>query len=66
MTIRPEYLWLIARVFVVGLVGVLLTGCRSGGPLAYRQAVPIIFDTDIGTDVDDAGALAILHILADG
>ena len=65
MTIRREYLWLTARVFVVGLAGVLLTGCRSGGPLDSRKAVPIIFDTDIGTDVDDAGALAILHILAD-
>ena len=65
MAIRPAYLWLIARVFVVGLVGVLLAGCRGGGSLAYGQAVPIIFDTDIGTDVDDAGALAILHILAD-
>ena len=65
MTIRPEYLRLVARVFVVGLVGVLLTGCRSGEPLDSSQAVPIIFDTDIGTDVDDAGALAILHIMAD-
>jgi len=65
MAIRPEYLRLAARVFVVGFVGILLTGCRSGDPLASRQAVPIIFDTDIGTDVDDAGALAILHIMAD-
>jgi hypothetical protein len=30
-----------------------------GGP------VPIIFDTDFGPDVDDAGALAILHAMAD-
>ena len=29
------------------------------------KAVRIIFDTDIGTDVDDAGALAILPIMAD-
>jgi len=65
MVIRPGYLWLITGVFIVGLAGVLLTGCRSGGSLAYGQAVPIIFDTDIGTDVDDAGALAVLHILAD-
>jgi len=65
MTIRPGRLWLIARVFAVGLVGVLLTGCRSGESPDTRQAVPIIFDTDIGTDVDDAGALAILHIMAD-
>ena len=31
----------------------------SGGP------VPIIFDTDFGPDVDDVGALAILHAMAD-
>ncbi len=33
--------------------------------MARGRSVSIIFDTDIGTDVDDAGALAILHILAD-
>ena len=49
----------------VGLAGILLAGCRSGTPLESERGVPIIFDTDIGTDVDDAGALAILHILAD-
>ena len=65
MAIRHRYLWLLSRVFAAGLVGIMLTGCRSGGPLVSRQAVPIIFDTDIGTDVDDAGALAILHIMAD-
>ncbi len=49
---------------IVGLVGVFPAGCRSTESLSRRQAVPIIFDTDIGTDVDDAGALAILHVLA--
>ena len=29
------------------------------------KGVPIILDTDIGVDVDDAGALAVLHALAD-
>ena len=28
-------------------------------------SVPIIFDTDLGYDADDAGALAVLHALAD-
>ena len=65
MDTRSAYLWLAARAFAVGLTGVLLAGCRSGGPAAYEKPVPIIFDTDIGTDVDDAGALAILHVLAD-
>lgn len=27
--------------------------------------VPIVFDTDMDTDCDDAGALAVLHVLAD-
>ena len=31
----------------------------KGGP------VPVIFDTDFGSDVDDVGALAVLHALAD-
>ncbi len=30
-----------------------------------RSNVPIIFDTDLGYDADDAGALAVLHALAD-
>jgi hypothetical protein len=29
-----------------------------------NMAIPIILDTDMGPDVDDAGALALLHILA--
>lgn len=65
MAIRGRYLCLVSRTIGAGLVLILLGGCRSGGPGDFGQAVPIIFDTDIGTDVDDAGALAILHILAD-
>ena len=65
MNNRPRYLWLISGVVAVVLVGILLTGCSSAGPLNSRKAVRIIFDTDIGTDVDDAGALAILHVMAD-
>ncbi|MDO4570905.1 MAG: nucleoside hydrolase, partial [Planctomycetia bacterium] len=37
-------------------------------PLAAGEnetPLPIIFDTDIDTDCDDAGALAMLHFLAD-
>ncbi len=30
-----------------------------------QTSVPIIVDTDLGIDVDDAGALAVLHTLAD-
>jgi len=30
-----------------------------------REKVRVIFDTDVGGDIDDAGALAMLHALAD-
>jgi inosine-uridine nucleoside N-ribohydrolase len=65
MADRSRCLCLITRAVGAGLVLILLGGCRSGGSRNFGKAVPIIFDTDIGTDVDDAGALAILHILAD-
>ena len=32
---------------------------------AERSPIPIIFDTDMESDVDDVGALAMLHALAD-
>lgn len=32
---------------------------------AAAAPVPILFDTDMDTDCDDAGALAMLHVLAD-
>ncbi len=53
-----------------GVAMALTSGCRSGtsqptsAALRVSAAVPIILDTDIGTDVDDAGALAMLHALA--
>jgi inosine-uridine nucleoside N-ribohydrolase len=31
----------------------------------YSRPVPVIFDTDIGPDYDDVGALAVLHAFAD-
>jgi pyrimidine-specific ribonucleoside hydrolase len=30
-----------------------------------KKAVPVIFDTDMGPDYDDAGAIALLHAFAD-
>lgn len=46
-----------SRLFILGLLV-----CSAG---AFAQAPKIIFDTDIGPDYDDVGALAILHALAD-
>ncbi len=65
MALRAGHLRLISKVIVISAAGILAADCGAGGPANTRQAVSIIFDTDIGTDVDDAGALAILHVLAD-
>ena len=47
----------------------LLVGCAPAvqRPTLARAAagVPVIFDTDMDTDCDDAGALAMLHAMAD-
>jgi len=55
------------RNFVSALVVVL--GCMSCGIPALAFAakpapVPIIFDTDVGNDIDDALALGVIHALA--
>jgi inosine-uridine nucleoside N-ribohydrolase len=42
-------------------VPVLLTAQPAGS----RKPVPIIFDTDMGPDYDDVGAIALLHAMAD-
>ena len=52
--------------FLPVLFGLLLTltiGQTRGQSI--RQPVPVIFDTDMGPDYDDVGAIAILHALAD-
>ena len=45
-----------------GVVGTSFTQPRAH---AAAKPVPIIFDTDIGPDVDDAGTAALLNALAD-
>jgi hypothetical protein len=54
-----------AGILALSAAALLPSGSPAGEPSASTATVPIIFDTDIGTDVDDAGALAILHVLAD-
>ncbi|MEO1998861.1 MAG: nucleoside hydrolase, partial [Planctomycetaceae bacterium] len=45
--------------------GVLLAwGLIQQSGQACRAAVPLIFDTDLESDVDDAGTVALLHALA--
>jgi inosine-uridine nucleoside N-ribohydrolase len=48
------------RVAAVGAALLSSTSLTAGAPEMNRKAVPIILDTDIGTDVDDAFALALV------
>lgn len=43
----------------------LILTLAHGSSAANRLPVPVIFDTDMESDVDDVGALAMLHSLAD-
>lgn len=42
-----------------------MTGLVSGQSVKSSPAVPVIFDTDMGPDYDDVGAITLLHAFAD-
>jgi inosine-uridine nucleoside N-ribohydrolase len=47
---------------LISLLSLLATGCKKQ---VEQPPVAVIFDTDMGPDYDDVGALALLHALAD-
>jgi len=47
-----------------GCLFVVLLSCTSLLSAAEKSPVPIILDTDITSDVDDVGSVAVLHALA--
>jgi len=61
----------IDRARRLGVASLLLLVCAGlGGPPALAsgnspEATPLIVDTDMESDVDDVGALAMIHALAD-
>ena len=58
---------IIRALALLSLLAGLASCSRAPEPELEPQAdaVPVIFDTDLGFDADDAGALAVLHALAD-
>lgn len=50
---------------VIFSVSIILSGCASQSGNKSAIPVKIIFDTDLGPDYDDVGALAFLHAMAD-
>lgn len=51
-------------IFLISIALLLLCSCQSPVP-SSGQPVKIIFDSDMGPDYDDVGALTILHAFAD-
>lgn len=52
-------------LFFVSTLLTLTVGLVHGQPAKKNQAVPVIFDTDMGPDYDDVGAITMLHAFAD-
>lgn len=50
---------------LVSVLLVLINGFTVGQSAPKQQAVPVIFDTDMGPDYDDVGAITLLHAFAD-
>jgi purine nucleosidase len=51
--------------FSLALMALVLPVLMALAAEQARPAIPILFDTDMESDVDDVGALAMLHALAD-
>ncbi len=52
-------------LLLLSLSALLIAGCSGPKTGDVSQPVKIIFDTDLGPDYDDVGALAFLHAMAD-
>lgn len=52
-------------LFSVGVLLSLTTSVVHGQSAPKNKAVPVIFDTDMGPDYDDVGAITMLHAFAD-
>ncbi|MEI6049181.1 MAG: nucleoside hydrolase [Bacteroidota bacterium] len=50
---------------IIALILIIISGCGSQHGNKTNSQVKVIFDTDLGPDYDDVGALAFLHAMAD-
>lgn len=62
---KQSFFMAYSPLVLFGLLLTLTVGQSLGQSAPRRQPVPVIFDTDMGPDYDDVGAIAILHALAD-
>ncbi|MBD2699505.1 nucleoside hydrolase [Spirosoma sp. BT702] len=52
-------------LFWICFLLIVTTGQVYGQPVTKKVTVPVIFDTDMGPDYDDVGAITLLHAFAD-
>lgn len=52
-------------LFYTGVLLALTIGPLTGQPVQQPRPVPVIFDTDMGPDYDDVGAITLLHAFAE-
>lgn len=52
-------------LILLGMLLALMTGQANAQKSPKVTAVPVIFDTDMGPDYDDVGAITLLHAYAD-
>jgi inosine-uridine nucleoside N-ribohydrolase len=52
-------------IFLILTILILFAGCMNQKSGKSRSTVKIIFDSDLGPDYDDVGALAFLHAMSD-
>jgi len=51
--------------FIAGISMIVYAGSLPGSALPQQPPVSVIFDSDIGPDYDDVGAITLLHAFAD-
>lgn len=53
------------HLFLASVLLALTTGLVNGQSVKKESPIPVIFDTDMGPDYDDVGAITLLHAFAD-
>lgn len=53
------------HLFIAGVLLTLTTGLVNGQSAKKEVPISVIFDTDMGPDYDDVGAITLLHAFAD-
>ena len=56
-------MWLVGRLLIAALDRYAANAESPVADAAAKRPIPLMFDTDIGNDIDDALALGMIHAL---